>query len=179
MILGTLLTSTNGIIAQESNSPISRGNPGIPRSRMQIKDEFVKIIKKFSKIYFTEVLGYCITGNHFNLLVQMMPDRHFTDADIKKRVEKVYGKELFFNEKDIPAFRAKWFSLSKYIQEIKQGFSRYFNRKYDRGGTQGFVNAQYEKFKDYFQSKKKKIPHAVSGIEGMLSLYKPNQLRGI
>ncbi len=27
------------------------------------KDEFVKIIKKFSLIYFVEMLGYCVLGN--------------------------------------------------------------------------------------------------------------------
>ena len=29
------------------------------------KDEFVRIIKDFSKLYFTEVIGFCIMGNHF------------------------------------------------------------------------------------------------------------------
>ena len=28
------------------------------------KDEFVKILKRFSQIYFVEVLGYCVMGNH-------------------------------------------------------------------------------------------------------------------
>ncbi len=99
------------------------------------KDEFVKTMKKFSKIYFVEVLGFCIMGNHFHILVQMMPDRYFTDKDIKRRFERMYGKECFFNEKQIPAFRAKWSNISKYIQEIKQSFSRYFNKKYKRKGT--------------------------------------------
>ncbi len=30
------------------------------------KDEFVKIIKRFSKLYFTEIYGFCIMGNHFS-----------------------------------------------------------------------------------------------------------------
>ncbi len=98
------------------------------------KDEFVSIIWKISEIYFVDVLGFCIMGNHFHLLVQMIPDKHFTDKEVKKRFEKMYRKEVFFNDKQIPGFRAKWSSISKYIQEIKQTFSRYFNKKYKRRG---------------------------------------------
>jgi len=29
------------------------------------KDELVKIIKKFSALFFVEVFGFCIMGNHF------------------------------------------------------------------------------------------------------------------
>ncbi|MCP4264069.1 MAG: hypothetical protein GY777_00585, partial [Candidatus Brocadiaceae bacterium] len=29
------------------------------------KDELVKIIHKFKELYFTEILGFCIMGNHF------------------------------------------------------------------------------------------------------------------
>jgi REP element-mobilizing transposase RayT len=99
------------------------------------KDQFVKIIKKFTEINFADELGFCIMGNQFHLLVQMIPDTHFTDKEIKKRFEKMYGNEIFFNDKLIPEYRAKWSSISKYVQEIKQTFSRYFNKKYKRRGT--------------------------------------------
>ncbi len=33
-------------------------------------------------------------GNHFHLLVQMIPDKHFTDKEVKKRFEKMYGNEI-------------------------------------------------------------------------------------
>jgi REP element-mobilizing transposase RayT len=32
------------------------------------------LIKRFSALYFTEVLGFCLMGNHFHLLVKMIPD---------------------------------------------------------------------------------------------------------
>ena len=39
------------------------------------KDELVKILLKLSKLYFTEVLGFCIMGNHLHLLVRMLPEQ--------------------------------------------------------------------------------------------------------
>ena len=29
------------------------------------KDQFVKILKRFSKVYFAEIIGFSILGNHF------------------------------------------------------------------------------------------------------------------
>ncbi len=48
------------------------------------KDEFVKIIKRFSVIYFVDIVGFCIMGNHFHLLAKMHPESDFTDEDIHK-----------------------------------------------------------------------------------------------
>ena len=50
------------------------------------KDELVKIVKKFSKLFFVEVFGFCIMGNHFHLLIQMLPEHHYKDEEIRKRI---------------------------------------------------------------------------------------------
>jgi putative transposase len=41
------------------------------------KDRIMDIIRRVSKLYFTEILGFCIMGNHFHILVRMIPDTHF------------------------------------------------------------------------------------------------------
>ena len=37
------------------------------------KDFMLDLIKKFSLLYFTEILGFCLMGNHFHLLVKNDP----------------------------------------------------------------------------------------------------------
>ncbi len=37
------------------------------------KDELLKIIKRLSAVYFTELLRFCIMGNHFHLAVKVRP----------------------------------------------------------------------------------------------------------
>ncbi|CAB1059802.1 hypothetical protein D1BOALGB6SA_4567, partial [Olavius sp. associated proteobacterium Delta 1] len=37
------------------------------------KDFMLDLIKRFSALYFTEILGFCLMGNHFHLLVKMFP----------------------------------------------------------------------------------------------------------
>ena len=91
-------------------------------------------IKRLSKVYFTEVLGFCFMGNH--LLVRMRPGSEFSNAEIKHRFRVYYGNDekRELKEEGIPALQAKWGSLSEFVKEIKQGFSRYYNRRHHRKG---------------------------------------------
>ena len=98
------------------------------------KDFMLDLIKRFSALYFTEILGFCLMGNHFHLLVKMIPDHRFTDGQIKKRFEAFYGDRREFAEGQIPYWREKLSSLSEFVREIKVGFARYYNRRHNRRG---------------------------------------------
>jgi len=100
------------------------------------KDYLLNLIKRLSSIYFAEVLGFCLMGSHFHLLVRMQPGEEFDHEEIKRRFKLYYGdnpkREL--QDGQIPLLREKWSSLSEYVKEIKQGFSRYYNRVHSRKG---------------------------------------------
>jgi len=98
------------------------------------KDFMLDLIKRFSSLYFTEILGFCLMGNHFHLLVKMIPEDRFTNEDIQKRFETFYGATREFAEGQIPYWREKLSSLSEFIREIKVSFARYYNRRHNRRG---------------------------------------------
>jgi len=100
------------------------------------KDFLLNLIKRLSKVYFAEVLGFCLMGNHFHLLVRMRPGSEFSKAEIKRRFKLYYGNDdkRELEEEKIPALQEKWGSLSEFVKEIKQGFSRYYNRRHHRKG---------------------------------------------
>ncbi len=108
-------------------------------------DALVKIIKRFSKLYFTEILGFCAMGNHFHILARMFPEKNYTDEDIKKRVEQFIKEgrkdtdnendDIVFLDEDIPYYRNKLEDLSQFVKEIKQTFSRFYNKRHGRRGT--------------------------------------------
>ena len=99
------------------------------------KDELVKIIFQLSRVYFSEILGFCIMGNHFHLLVRMIPDHYFPHDEMKKRYKRFYGNELGFSPQKEASLRDKWANLSEFIKEIKQSFSRFYNKRHHRRGT--------------------------------------------
>jgi len=107
---------------------------GLPFGPVE-KDAFVRILKRLSRIYFAKILGYAVMGNHFHLLVTMLPHQNFSDADIRDRFLLCYGDEAEFPEGRIAHYRRKWASLSELVRELKQTFSRYYNREKKRRGT--------------------------------------------
>ena len=83
------------------------------------KDELVKIIKKFSNLFFVEVFGFCIMGNHFHLLTQMLPENYFEDEEIRRRCKAHYGEDFEVSDEQIANYRVKLSSLANYMKEIK------------------------------------------------------------
>jgi REP element-mobilizing transposase RayT len=98
------------------------------------KDFMVDLIRRYSNLYFVEIIGFCLMGNHFHLLVRMFPDFKFTDKDITKRYADFYGKKEIFADGRIPYWREKLSSLSEFMREIKVGFARYYNKRHNRRG---------------------------------------------
>jgi REP element-mobilizing transposase RayT len=99
------------------------------------KDRFVSILKRFARIYFAEILGYTVMDNHVHILVRMLPERHYSDADIEARFKIKYGDEAVFPVGRIDHFRKKWANLSEFVRDVKQTFSRYYNKNKGRKGT--------------------------------------------
>ncbi len=100
------------------------------------KDFLLHLIKRLSRVYFAEVLGFCLMGSHFHLLVRMRPGSEFSNVEIKRRFRLYYvdDNKRELEEERLPALRNKWGSLSEFVKEIKQGFSRYYNRRHHRKG---------------------------------------------
>ena len=99
------------------------------------KVEFMKIVKQINSVYFSDMIGFCILDNHFHLLVKMFPGRQFTDEEIKNRFARFYGNEAELQEDKIEQYREKWSNLSELIKEIKQRFSKFYNKLHNRRGT--------------------------------------------
>lgn len=98
------------------------------------KEYLLKLIKRLSSVYFAEIMGFCIMGNHFHLVVKMHPGNQYSEGEIKDRYEHYYGDGKEPGPGQIPALRDKWESLSEFIKDIKQSFSRFYNRQYNRRG---------------------------------------------
>jgi REP element-mobilizing transposase RayT len=97
-------------------------------------DYLLGLIKRLSRIYFTEILGLCLMGSHFHLLLRMHPEERYSDEEVVKRYKLYYGEERKITSHQIPFFREKWGNLSEFIKEIKQTFARFYNRRHHRRG---------------------------------------------
>jgi REP element-mobilizing transposase RayT len=72
--------------------------------------------------------------NHFHLLVRMFPEDHGDTASLRERFRLAHGDKVLFSSEKIADLRKKWSSLSEFVKDIKQSFSRYYNKKNGRKG---------------------------------------------
>ena len=99
------------------------------------KDQLVQIIRRFSSIFFVDVLGYAVMGNHFHLLARIYPESMATDAEVRRRYHVLYGYKHPFPESRLQELKQRFCSLSSYVKEIKQTFSTWYNSEKKRRGT--------------------------------------------
>jgi REP element-mobilizing transposase RayT len=98
------------------------------------KDYLLNIIKKFAGLYFVDMLGFALMGNHFHLLVRMHPNAGYTDKGIQERVNCFYDGDKTIHISDVEKYRHKLGSLSEFVKDIKQSFTRWFNKENKRKG---------------------------------------------
>lgn len=100
------------------------------------KDHLLGVIKRMSGFYFAEVLGFCLMGNHFHLVVRMHPERNYSEEEVRERYDRRYGEEraAALDNGQMRELSKKMADLSEYIKEIKQGFSRYYNKLHRKKG---------------------------------------------
>ncbi len=60
---------------------------GFPFGEVE-KDELLKIIKRFSRLFFVEILGFSLLDNHFHLVLRIFPEKDYTDKKIFTHAKK-------------------------------------------------------------------------------------------
>ena len=96
-----------------------------------------------------EVITYCMMSNHFHVLVRVPESQQLTDARLLERIEGLYGARgaLTLLAREAMTERVKidedirqnllerMGDVSAFMKELKQRFSRWYNRRHERFGT--------------------------------------------
>ena len=80
-----------------------------------------------------------MAGRHFHLLCRMHLGKDYTDEDIRQRYKAFFEGEDDMKDREltdyqVERFREKWADLSEFIKDLKQGFSRFYNKRHNRRG---------------------------------------------
>jgi REP element-mobilizing transposase RayT len=105
------------------------------------KEELVRIIRDYSRIYFVEVNAYCIMSNHFHLVIRVLPAWMFSDDEVVRRIKlsrqkdkKKKNENEEITPKMIQEARGKFEDISEFCKSFKQEFSCWYNKKHNRTG---------------------------------------------
>jgi REP element-mobilizing transposase RayT len=113
---------------------------------------FRKMIQQIADFSGVEILTYCLMNNHFHLLVRVPSADSVSDEELIRRYRVLYpkptpyqaasaelmGRELKTNGPDANALRlrllARMGDVSAFMKTLKQRFSTWFNKTYERFG---------------------------------------------
>ncbi|MCP4754743.1 MAG: hypothetical protein GY866_28005 [Proteobacteria bacterium] len=98
------------------------------------KDYLLDLIRRIGKLYFVDILGFTLMGNHFHILLRMYPESSFSDREIKTRLEDFHQGNRIVNDAVISKYWSKLNCLSEFVKKIKQEFTRYYNKEHRRRG---------------------------------------------
>lgn len=124
------------------------------------KEAFRRLMWRMARFSGVKILTYAIMGNHFHLLVSVPNREAFVtqfqgekgEEKLLQRLSLLYSKDYItqlrreladFRERGIPdaaeillqKFRDRFCNLSLFVKELKERFSRWFNKKEGRRGT--------------------------------------------
>ncbi len=113
------------------------------------KEMLVQLLWKLAAFYGLEVITYCMMDNHFHLLLRVSPPGVIADTVLLERLAAFYGPKgtLTILAREALAVRGQMDAdvrerivgrmgeISVFMQEFKQRFSRWYNRRHARDGA--------------------------------------------
>jgi len=118
------------------------------------KEQFVKYMRMYEKLYGLRVLSFCIMSNHFHILVEVpqAPEEGVSDSKlislVTESLGEVEGRRLEWrmnhylkqnNMRALEELRKNWqkrmWDISQYMKSVLGNFTQWFNKKHNRTGT--------------------------------------------
>lgn len=120
----------------------------------EAKERFLKLLHKQAGFCGVDVLGYCVMGNHFHLLVVVPEYREISDRELMRRYRLLYSAEHCPPSAPLPdvlaslleqdgkegrdlrvRLLARMHDLSAFVRELKQRFGIWYNHRHGNQGT--------------------------------------------
>jgi putative transposase len=114
------------------------------------KEYFLRLMERLSSGFFIRIHAFAVMSNHFHILVTEMglEAKQASKEELLNRYKLIYAKQsepppgrYESNGNIIPdvdggiqRLRTRFGSVSRFVQELKQGFSRWYNKKHNRKG---------------------------------------------
>ena len=117
------------------------------------KEHFVRLLRKWEAFCKVRVLTFCVMTNHFHILVEVpeRPPEDPGDEDLLAHLRLIYGRdkvaeiraeiehwrEIELDEKAEEIrqrFLARMWDLSWFMRQLKQAYTKWFNRRHEKKG---------------------------------------------
>ena len=107
-----------------------------PLDSKRCRRQIVDFIRFFSNVYCCQVLGFCVMGNHYHLVVFMEEPREMSREDLHARAKLLYDDTLLkgWLKAKWERFHARIFDVSELMRSLQAKIARWFNAAHKRKG---------------------------------------------
>lgn len=111
-----------------------------PLSSPAATRRLIEMIEHFSRVYFCEVAGFCVMGNHYHLIVRFDGERPVDREELLARARIMYpgrSGRMFvdaWDDEQWEHYRRRLFDVSEYMRNIQAAYARWYNRSHERRG---------------------------------------------
>jgi len=60
------------------------------------RDHLLELITRYAQLFFVDVLGFAIMGNHMHLVCRVYPEESVTEKDVQERYHEFFWTEQNF-----------------------------------------------------------------------------------
>lgn len=114
------------------------------------KEYFMELIERFASGFYVDIHAFCVMGTHFHILASCreLEAKNAKNEELYRRYRLIYGEDaeppagsyetegsiIPDGDGGIERLRQRLGSISRFVQELKQTFSRWYNKKHNRRG---------------------------------------------
>ena len=110
-----------------------------PLLKPECCEKLISLLVFYTKAYFCNLPGFCIMGNHYHALIEMMAFRRLSRHELQQRAARIYPKwkkaTANWHDEDWLRFNRRLFDISELMRNIQQGFATWYNKRHNRSGT--------------------------------------------
>jgi hypothetical protein len=142
----------------------------------QAREQFRSMLRRLAAFCGIQIITYVVLSNHFHIEVRIQLPKEIDDEELLRRAEQFYRakdpllialRQAWDRCKVLPEdlrmrLLARMGDVSVFMRELKQGFTRWFNKRHDRFGT-----LWAERFKSILVEGE---PNAVSTVAAYIDL---------
>ena len=107
-----------------------------PLNDKRCRRKIIEFIRFFAKVYCCEVMGFCIMGNHYHLVLHMDEPRELTRKELRDRASLLYKESVLDGWLAVSweRFQSRIFDVSELMRSLQSKIARWYNFTHDRRG---------------------------------------------